>query len=141
LHLETLTTVDLQIADELHDLYQAAGWWDGRPPTDRHAHLRALVAGSVVFLLARGDDGRALGMGRAIGDGVSDAYLQDIFVRPEHRGQGLGRALVARLVEELTARDIGWIGLVSEPQALRLYERLGFFALPGAVAMRLGGPR
>lgn len=60
------------------------------------------------------------------------ALIWGVFVAPERRGQGLGRAVVAAALDE--ARH--WTGVdyvdisasVSSPEARRLYERLGFEA-------------
>ena len=41
-----------------------------------------------------GSDGAMVGGARAISDGVSDAYLGDMFVVPPHRGRGLREAVV-----------------------------------------------
>ena len=56
---------------------------------------------------------------------------------PAFRGRGLGAAIIRRLVEELRARRIGWIGLVAEPGTEPFYRRLGFAALAGHVPMLL----
>ncbi|MDD5656323.1 MAG: GNAT family N-acetyltransferase [Elusimicrobia bacterium] len=122
---------------ELAELYRAAGWWDRK---DTNARLRALVGGSHCFLTAR-RGGRLVGMGRAIGDGASDAYIQDVFVRPEWRGRGLGAQLVRRLARRLAADGLGWIGLVAVPGAEAFYERCGFRIAPGHKLMLFRGPR
>ena len=58
-----------------------------------------------------------------------DCWLEDLFVRQEDRGAGLGEALVAAAVERARARGCGRIELdVSESNraAWALYERMGF---------------
>jgi ribosomal protein S18 acetylase RimI-like enzyme len=57
------------------------------------------------------------------------AYIDDLAVEPEYRGEGIGRALMARAVE--WAREKGFPGLMLETQdnnvpACRLYTRCGF---------------
>ena len=121
----------------LEGLYRAAGWWG---PGDTRRGLRSLVAGSHRFLAARAG-GRLAGMGRAISDGVSDAYIQDLFVMPEWRGRGVGAQLVRRLTRRLRADGVGWIGLVAVPGAEAFYTRLGFRRMAGHRAMLWGGPR
>ena len=49
-------------------------------------------------------DGQAIGMGRVIGDGGTAYQLVDIAVLPAHQGQGLGKRIVAALVEWLHAQ-------------------------------------
>ncbi len=55
-------------------------------------------------------------------------HLEDLFVLPEHRRQGVGRALVARLAAILRARGgarLEWAVLDWNTPAIRFYEALG----------------
>ena len=57
------------------------------------------------------------------------AYIDDISVDPEYRGEGIGRALMSRAIE--WAKSKGFPGMMLETQnnnvaACRLYERCGF---------------
>ena len=55
-------------------------------------------------------------------------YLEDLFVEPEHRGKGVGRALLARLAEIAVERGCGrleWAVLDWNKDAIGFYERLG----------------
>jgi ribosomal protein S18 acetylase RimI-like enzyme len=58
-----------------------------------------------------------------------DAYLEEFYVAPEHRGRGLGRALLERVLEFARGRGAGRIDLgtaVDDRAARALYESLGF---------------
>ncbi|MDD5307222.1 MAG: GNAT family N-acetyltransferase [Deltaproteobacteria bacterium] len=114
-------------------LYREMGWWD-RAGGDDAAHVAALVAGSHAFLAVY-EDGALAGMGRALSDRTSDAYVQDLAVRPPFRGRGIGGELAKRLVARLRADGISWIGLVAESGSRGMYERLGFEEMPGALPM------
>jgi GNAT superfamily N-acetyltransferase len=55
-------------------------------------------------------------------------YLEDLFVLPEHRGGGTGRALLERLAQIAVERGCGrleWAVLDWNKDAIRFYERLG----------------
>jgi GNAT superfamily N-acetyltransferase len=55
-------------------------------------------------------------------------YLEDLFVVPEQRGQGIGRALLQRLAQIAVERDCGrleWAVLDWNRDAIGFYERLG----------------
>ena len=119
------------------DLYQDAGWWE---PGDSPGRIRRMVEGSHCFLVVYAG-GRPVAMGRAISDGTNDAYIQDVFVRAQHRGRGLGAALVRRLARRLQSDGLGWIGLIAAGGAGPFYERLGFRRLARHEAMRLGARR
>ncbi|MGH7764090.1 MAG: GNAT family N-acetyltransferase [Candidatus Dormibacteraceae bacterium] len=55
-------------------------------------------------------------------------HLEDLFVIPEHRGTGIGRALLERLAQIAIERDCGrleWAVLDWNRDAIGFYERLG----------------
>lgn len=55
-------------------------------------------------------------------------YLEDLFVVPEHRGGGVGRALLERLAQIAVDRGCGrleWAVLDWNTEAMRFYEKLG----------------
>ena len=121
--------VDSWPQDQIVELYKTGGWWlDGYDPSG----IDALIKGSFAFAVAVDRaSGRAVGMGRAISDGVSDAWLQDIVVLKEYRKLGIGRAIIGKLVEHCRSKGLVWIGLVAEPGTRKFYEPLGFETLPG----------
>jgi spermidine synthase len=121
------------------ELYRAGGWWTDDPAW--RAIIPAMIRGSFCFMVAKDAAGRLIGMGRAISDGVSDAYIQDVVVLQELRGQGIGRELVRRLTERCAAAGIGWIGLVAEPGTQRFYEDLGYGPLVDYQPMLYGRRR
>jgi GNAT superfamily N-acetyltransferase len=60
--------------------------------------------------------------------GQPGIFLEDLFVRPEHRGKGHGKALlaeVARLASERGCGSLEWIVLNWNEPALRFYRALG----------------
>lgn len=55
-------------------------------------------------------------------------YLEDLFVLADHRGRGVGRALLAHLARLAVERECGrleWAVLNWNQEAIRFYERLG----------------
>jgi GNAT superfamily N-acetyltransferase len=67
---------------------------------------------------------RQVGFARAFTDGVSIAYLADVYVLPEFRGRGLGVELVREIVEGSPFADRKW--LLHTADAHELYAKLGF---------------
>jgi len=116
-------------ARELVALYKAGGWWkDCYDPAD----LPHLIKGSFAFAVAvEKSTGKAVGMGRAISDGASDAYIQDMVVLPGYRMNGVGRMLVEVLVTRLKKNEINWIGLIAEDGSEGFYSKLGFGPFKG----------
>jgi GNAT superfamily N-acetyltransferase len=69
-------------------------------------------------------------------------YLEDLFVRPEHRGRGIGRALLAGLARRCVAEDLPrlewWVLDWNEP-ALAFYRSLGAAPMDEWTVQRLTG--
>ena len=93
----------------------------------------AYVPPQGALLLARGTDGASRGCValRALSDGACE--MKRLFVSPEARGTGLGRALVAAVLSEATRRGYREIKLDTLPQlkeAIALYRDFGFEPIP-----------
>lgn len=76
-------------------------------------------------------------------DGVPGIYLEDLFVRPEFRRRGLGRALLAELAREAVSAGytrLSWAVLNWNVDAIALYESVGARPQPEWVNYRLSGP-
>jgi GNAT superfamily N-acetyltransferase len=69
---------------------------------------------------------RVVGCCRALSDGVSLAYLADVYVVPDYRGRGLGKRLVQVMIEEGPGVAFRW--LLHTADAHDLYRRFGFAA-------------
>ena len=75
--------------------------------------------------------------------GRKGLYLEDLFVRPPHRGRGYGRALLIHLARIAVARDCGrfeWAVLDWNTAAIGFYESLGATLLPDWRITRVTGP-
>jgi len=60
--------------------------------------------------------------------GRAGMYLEDIYVRPEHRGQGIGKATFVRLIEIAKERGYGrmeWVCLDWNKPSIDFYLKLG----------------
>lgn len=69
-------------------------------------------------------------------------WLEDLFVQPEHRGLGAGKALLARLAEICVERDyrrLEWWVLKWNAPSIEFYESLGALAMDEWQHYRLDG--
>lgn len=69
-------------------------------------------------------------------------YLEDLYVRPEHRGTGIGLALlqaVARVAVARGAARLDWVVLDWNAPAVNFYRRLGAVPMDEWTGMRLSG--
>ncbi|MBM3218981.1 MAG: GNAT family N-acetyltransferase [Candidatus Rokubacteria bacterium] len=70
-------------------------------------------------------------------------YLEDLFVSPDARGRGAGKALLAALARIATRRGCGrmeWTVLDWNTPAIGFYERLGARLRKDWILTRLSGP-
>jgi ribosomal protein S18 acetylase RimI-like enzyme len=85
------------------------------------------LPGTVIGAVVR-YEGRAVGMGRIVGDGGLFFQMVDIAVEPAHQGSGLGKAIVRALLQALAERldAPAYVSLVADGAADRLYAQFGF---------------
>ena len=75
-------------------------------------------------------------------EGKPGIYLEDLFVRPEARGSGLGKALLAHLATLAVERDcarLEWSVLDWNGPAIGFYKKLGARLMDEWTVMRLDG--
>lgn len=128
-----ITSPDGKTLHEIVSLFESGGWTEGEP----EEFYRDMIEGSVCFIIAKAD-GATVGMARAIGDGVNDAYIQDVLVNPTHRRRGIAAEMVNQLVAELKTRGITWIALVASGGTEELYAKCGFERMRECVPMVFG---
>lgn len=109
------------LADAL-DVYDAVGW---SAYTQDPTLLERALAGSLRVVAAR-RDGELLGLARVVGDGAVIAYLQDVLVRPDAQGEGIGRRLVEEALAPFAAVRQQVLLTDAEPGQRAFYEALGF---------------
>jgi len=69
-------------------------------------------------------------------------YLEDLYVRPEHRGSGIGRALLTNLAWRCADEGLGrleWAVLDWNAPSIAFYERLGARPMNDWTVYRLTG--
>jgi len=75
-------------------------------------------------------------------EGRHGLYLEDLFVRPAHRGRGLGKALLVHCAQVARAQGCPryqWQVLDWNTPSLEFYQRLGARQLPEWLTMRVEG--
>ena len=74
--------------------------------------------------------------------GKPGIYLEDLYVRPEHRGKGFGRKMMAHIAGLAQERNCGrfeWSVLNWNVPAIRTYEKLNAVPMKEWIAYRLSG--
>ena len=92
-------------ADAVWQFVSQAYWNRGRTRDQFEAQLAS--AWRVVGVYEAGA-GSQVGFARAVSDGVFFAYLADVFILPGARGAGLGKELVATMIDRGPGASFRW---------------------------------
>jgi ribosomal protein S18 acetylase RimI-like enzyme len=113
--------------NELSALYDAAPLGNKNPSDLKTAFTNSMFKCFVY------EEGKLVGVGRALADGVDCSYICDIALLPSHQGLGLGKQIVAKLLE--LSRGHKKIILYSVPGKEPFYKKLGFRRMSTAMAI------
>ena len=107
---------------EILKLYSSVGW---TAYTDDPQALKQGFQNSLLVLAAYERE-ELLGIIRAVGDGVTIVFIQDLLVFPEKQRKGVGTALVKAVLKRYpTVRQIE-LTTDQSPETAAFYESLGF---------------
>jgi GNAT superfamily N-acetyltransferase len=115
--------------------------------TEADLHKAIFGDAPAVFALVAVADGEVVGLALwfltfSTWLGRHGIYLEDLYVRPEHRGQGFGRALLAALAAIAVERGYGrveWAVLDWNEPAIAFYRSIGAVTMDEWTTHRLTG--
>lgn len=116
---------DVTVEDVL-PLYEAVGWTNY---TTKPEMLKAAFENSLHVLAAFTEEGILVGVLRAVGDGASILFIQDVLVTPEYQHQGIGTNLLQQTLEKY--KNVYQIQLTTDNsmKTISFYESNGFTSL------------
>ncbi|KAA3451357.1 GNAT family N-acetyltransferase [Mesorhizobium sp. SARCC-RB16n] len=108
-----------------------SGLGEGRPVDDQ-ARLKAMLEGASLIVTARLDmEGTPLiGVARCLTDFSWVCYISDLAVSAKAQGLGIGKGLMDEVARQLGPSVA--ISLISMPEAVGFYERIGMRRMPDA---------
>ena len=108
--------------EEILRLYSAVGW---TAYTENMPALREGFKNSLLVLAAY-DGEELLGLIRAVGDGATIVFVQDILVFPDKQRQGIGTTLLKAILDRYP--DVRQIELATDntPKTVAFYRSMGF---------------
>ena len=112
--------------EEVLPLYEAVGWTNY---TQKPEMLEAAYKNSLHVLASLNDEGKLVGILRAVGDGASILFIQDILVYPAYQHQGIGTKLLQMTLEKY--KNVYQIQLATDDstKTVSFYESNGFTSL------------
>lgn len=107
------------------DLYASVGWTG----YSSHPEMLEKALEHSLLVLAAVDGDRLVGLLRAVGDGYSIIFIQDILVLPAYQRQGIGRNLLEQAISHFPG--IYRLHLLTDnaEKTRSFYEALGFTAV------------
>ena len=135
------STSPLPSVEELTELYDSVGW-SAYTKTPERLIPMVYVWGYIYTarVETREGRGRFVGLVRAVGDGHSIAYIQDLLVHPHAQRQGVGSALLKRVIEDFDREDIRQRLITTDvgtEHAVALYKRYGYAPVEAAGCITL----
>lgn len=105
---------------EIMALYSSVGWSNY---TNNPAMLRKAYKNSL-YVLAAYADGKLVGILRAVGDGASVVFLQDLIVLPEFQRHGIGSQLMRKVMEKYMPLSINCSSLQKQVKKILLFMNI-----------------
>lgn len=108
--------------EEILRLYASVGW---TAYTDHPKVLRKGFENSMLTLAAYESE-QLLGLIRAVGDGFTIVFVQDILVFPKYQRKGIGSALLKAILDRYS--HVRQIELATDntPKTIAFYQSMGF---------------
>lgn len=108
--------------DTILRLYSSVGWTNY---TEKPELLKKAYENSLLILGAY-VDGQLVGVIRAVGDGFSVVFIQDILVIPEYQRQGIGTRLLQEVMDRYSSVYQMELMTDNTPKTVSFYQSLGF---------------
>ena len=103
----------------LQDLFLSVEWSSGHYP-----EKLAVAMTNFKTVISAWDGDKLAGMICAMDDGIMNAYVHYLLVRPEYQGKGIGKTLVQMVREKY--KDYLRIVVVAYNKEIPFYENCGF---------------
>ena len=137
--------------ERIHQLVRELAHYERAPEAVKATpdHLRTALFGPqpAAYALVAEVEGEVVGfalyfLNFSTWEGVHGVYLEDLFVQPEHRGTGLGKALLMALAEIAVTRGyarVEWSVLDWNTPSIDFYRGLGAIPMDEWTVFRLTG--
>ncbi|QQZ08806.1 GNAT family N-acetyltransferase [Heyndrickxia vini] len=115
--------------DEMKKIYASVGWTKHTEEIIKQVFEASNVLAFVTV------NGRIVGFGRAMSDGVFNAAIYDVVVHPDFQKQGIAKQIMQYLLEKLS--DVSCVHLISTTGNEGFYKKLGLKRIKTGMARYL----
>ncbi len=115
--------------DEMKEVYASVGW-------KKHTNeiIQQVFEASNIIAIVK-VNGRVVGIGRGITDGVFNAAIYDVVVHKDFQGQGIAKEIMGFLLDKLN--NVSCVHLISTTGNEEFYRKLGFKKMKTGMARYL----
>jgi ribosomal protein S18 acetylase RimI-like enzyme len=78
------------------------------------------------FYICCFNDNELIGFLDVVSNGITDAYIQDIIVKPQFQGKGIGKKLMNMAIEKLKEDGVYAISVLFHESNLEFYKKFNF---------------
>ena len=108
---------------EFYDLYRKEWWTAGRGFEDV---MQMVGHSDIVVGCCSNDEDKLIGFARVLTDFTFKAMIFDVIVHDDFRGQGVGSAIIHRIICDKSLEKVRGFELYCPDTLLPFYEKLGF---------------
>lgn len=108
---------------QICDLRQSVGW-NRMEKSSNNPNLQHFLSINAY------DDRRLVGYVDVVSNGVTDAYIQDLMVRPDMQNKGIGTTLMNMAIDEINKKGIYMVSVIyGDAKLKKFYEKFGFYTV------------
>lgn len=104
---------------EISELRKSVGW------NGMEECYKDSLKGSYFYICCY-EGNKLIGFLDVVSNGVTDAYIQDVMVKPEYQGKGIGTNLMNLAIKKLKEDNIYMISVLFDEPLLPFYKEFGF---------------
>ncbi len=108
--------------DDLMNLYKNEWWTNTR---SKEEVIKMLQNTTFVFGIVNKDN-ELIAFSRVMSDKVYKAFIFDVIVRQDYRGQGLGEKLIQMVLNHAELKNVKSFELYCKDEMVPFYEKFGF---------------
>jgi predicted GNAT family N-acyltransferase len=120
---EVISALTEEQIQDLHTMYQSEWWTKGRQLSDIRLMLRH---SDLIIAFCDIETKRLVAFARVLTDYVYKASLLDVIVAASHRGQGLGGAVMDRIMNHPALKSVRHLELYCLEEMMPFYQKWGF---------------
>ncbi len=114
-----ITRDGLIVPKEIEDLRETVGW------DKSEGNYEQILVRNYTYYTVRNEEGLLCAYLSVLSDGVADAFLLDLIVRPQYQHKGIGTQLVHRAISDMKTAGVQCVHVTFADHLEPFYEHCG----------------